>query len=185
MAVRGAGDAPVLGVSEAAVAAAERLGIIVEGVEAREVRYSPRPQRVGRAVVEVHFNPTIFSFAGWRVLHPTPTRLVLSSARSVGEALSLDLRRDAREALPHVELLWARTVVEEYSIGGGRLVKAFRGRAVYGVSDPEALSVLVALLAAAERLGVGKSRGIGFGRLRLESVKPAEEGAAGGPGPGA
>jgi CRISPR-associated endoribonuclease Cas6 len=123
-----------------------------------------------RGVVEVFFYPTIFVFRGWRVLYPSPQRVVFGLIRSAVKLLGVDPRvakRRARVLTRNVELVRDDTKIASINIGRKRVVKTFMGRAVYGVYGLENLRDFVDLLKFGSLVGVGKSRGIGFGFYRF------------------
>ena len=131
-----------------------------------------------RGVVEVFFYPTIFVFRGWRVLYPSPQRVVFGLIRSAVKLLGVDPRvakRRARVLTRNVELVRDDTKIASINIGRKRVVKTFMGRAVYGVYGLENLRDFVDLLKFGSLVGVGKSRGIGFGFYRFR-VLPWKKG---------
>lgn len=120
--------------------------------------------------VELRYSPTIFMFEGGRVLYPSPRRLLLSAARNLSEALGVDVGEEAGRAACGVELVEWRGGVSRFYIGSGRWVKAFHGDAVYRISrslGEREVELISLLLVSASVFGVGKSRGIGFGRVGL------------------
>ncbi len=128
-----------------------------------------------RYLVKVFYCPTIFVFRGWRVLYPSPTRLIHALARNcalISPTYSRDLKKKARALSRYVELVQSKCRVITLSIGRGRQVKAFLGTATYGVYSSKRARELVALLRVGSKLNVGKSRGIGFGYVKLESIEP-------------
>ena len=135
-----------------------------------------------RAVVEVFFYPTILSFRGWRVLYPSPQRIVFNLLKMATELLNLDPRlakKRARVLSRNVELISNSTRVVVVSIGRGRAAKAFMGRALFGVTGLENLRDFVDLLRFGTLVGVGKSRGIGFGFYRYRVLQPKRAKGAG------
>jgi CRISPR-associated endoribonuclease Cas6 len=135
-----------------------------------------------RAVVEVFFYPTILSFRGWRVLYPSPQRIVFNLLKMATELLNLDPRlakKRARVLSRNVELISNGARVVAVNIGRGRAAKAFMGRALFGVTGLENLRDFVDLLRFGTLVGVGKSRGIGFGFYRYRVLQPKRAKGAG------
>jgi hypothetical protein len=165
--------------AEAARAALEEAwGLETLQLDVRRVSMPPGLPLEGplpeRSVLHLEHWPTMYTFRSWRILYPSPTRLVYSAARTAYEALGLDLRRTARVLSRRVELLASRTRIVEVGIGRGRRVRAFQGRASYAVYTARAAEALLKLLGVAEALGVGRGRGIGFGYFRILGLQPAE-----------
>lgn len=131
-----------------------------------------------RSVVEVFFGPTILVYRGWRVLHPSPQRVIFNLAKLSTEYFGTDpriSRKRARVLSRHVELIgYPGTRVVEVNIGRGRRVKAFMGRALYGVYRVDSLRDFVELLEIGRIAGVGKSRGVGFGYMDYRVLTPQE-----------
>ncbi|MCC6016442.1 MAG: CRISPR system precrRNA processing endoribonuclease RAMP protein Cas6 [Desulfurococcaceae archaeon] len=128
-----------------------------------------------KGVVEVFFYPTILVFRGWRVLYPSPQRIVFNLLKLATGLLNLDPRlakRRARVLSRNIELIKDCTEVVGIGIGRGRVVKAFMGRALFGVTGLENLRDFVDLLKFGSLVGVGKSRGIGFGFYRFRVLPP-------------
>ncbi len=128
----------------------------------------------GRGLVEVFFYPTIFVFHGWRVLYPSPQRLVFGLAKSAAELLGVNpklAKKRARTLSRAIELVHNKTRVVSVDIGGNRVVKAFMGKAVYGVKGLENLRDFIDLLNFGGKINIGKSRGIGFGFYRFKILK--------------
>ncbi|MEM4009737.1 MAG: CRISPR system precrRNA processing endoribonuclease RAMP protein Cas6 [Ignisphaera sp.] len=122
-----------------------------------------------RVVVDVFFGPTILVFRGWRVLFPSPQRIVFNLARLSTQYLGVDprvSRRRARVLSRHVEVVGSpRTRVVDVFIGRGRRVKAFMGSTRFGVYREDCVRDFIELLELGKVVGVGKSRGIGFGYI--------------------
>lgn len=155
-------------------------GFKPESLEVREVRlediYSDKLQGSERSryVVTVEFGPTMFVFRSWRVLYPSPIRLIFSSMRTLAELSLMDRRhamKRAKALIKHLEILDEDIKRIEINIGRGRKVKAFLGKVEYGVYGLKALQDIVALMKLGSYVGVGKSRGIGFGFIKLTKVK--------------
>ena len=139
---------------------------------------------LSRGVVEVFFYPTIMVFRGWRVLYPSPQRIVFGLVKAAVNLLGVDprvARRRARVLSRNVELIRNSTRVVTINIGRKRAVKAFMGRALFGVTGLENLRDFVDLLRFGTLVGVGKSRGIGFGFYRYRVLSPKQgRGVSGG-----
>ncbi|MEM2388795.1 MAG: CRISPR system precrRNA processing endoribonuclease RAMP protein Cas6 [Ignisphaera sp.] len=129
----------------------------------------------GRGVVEVFFGPTMLMFRGWRVLYPSPQRLIYTLARSGVNFFEIDPRvakKRARTLSRNVEVIGFGTRSVDVSIGRDRVVKAFMGRALFGVQGLENLRDFVELLEVGRAVGAGRSRGIGFGYMEYRVAEP-------------
>jgi len=126
-----------------------------------------------RGVVDVFFYPTILVFRGWRILHPSPQRIVFGLVKSAVDLLNVDprvARKRARVLSRNIELIRNDTKVVSVNIGRNRVVRAFMGRAVFGVYGLENLRDFADLLKFGTFVGLGKSRGISFGFYRYRVV---------------
>ncbi|MEM1842814.1 MAG: CRISPR system precrRNA processing endoribonuclease RAMP protein Cas6, partial [Ignisphaera sp.] len=74
-------------------------------------------------------------------------------------------RKRARTLSRNVEIVGYGTKVVDVSIGRRRKVKAFMGKAVFGIQGLENLRDFVELLEVGKLVGAGRSRGIGFGYI--------------------
>jgi len=151
-----------------------RLSLASLSFEQREL---PAPQQGGRLeLFRVRFlTPTSFMFYGRDVLYPSPTRLMLSALKNYSAATGVDTRRAADGVAKTVEAVGtprARRVLVD--IGEGRLVPAFTGEATIAVHASRDMPVLLAALKAAEILGVGISRTLGFGRIQVQRIEEQE-----------
>ncbi len=130
----------------------------------------PPPQGPTRAAVEVEFlSPTLLMFYGRDVLYPSPARVALSALKTYSRITGADTRAASDTVAKTVEAVGAprfRPVVVD--IGEGRLVPAFLGRAVYAIHGSRDAPLIAAALRLAEVTGVGQSRALGFGRVRLK-----------------
>ncbi len=174
------GSSLCIGLLEAVSRNVARFGLEVSSVEFRFVSYNSLNRlydsvnEAERYLVKLRFYPTIFVFRGWRILYPSPSRLIYSLARVASELFglnSVNMKKLARRLARYVELLNNRTKIVELEIGSNRFVKAFWGEALYGVYGYENMKVLKQLLSIGELVNVGKSRGIGFGHIKLLDVK--------------
>jgi len=138
----------------------------------------PEPAPGGRMeVFRVRFlTPTAFMFYGRDVLYPSPVRLMISALKNYTAATGVDTKRVVAGLAKTVEAVGAlrfkRFLVD---IGEGRLVPAFVGEATLAIHASEDMPLLLAALRAAELLGVGISRSLGFGRVRVEKLEREEE----------
>jgi len=126
-------------------------------------------------LLSLQFYPTIFVFRGWRVLYPSPSRLIYSLARAVSKHYELryeNMKKLVHKLTRYIELLRDGTGIVELEIGSNRTIKAFWGEVLYGVYGYENMSILRLLLSLGEIINVGKSRGIGFGSIKLLHIKP-------------
>ncbi len=154
----------------------EAKSLRLENVNFEELRLPKDPQGISgdKVLVSIEFLPTIFLYRGWRVLYPSPQRLIYSAASAAAKLTNIDLRKTATKLAKKTELVGTPKIkIEEYSIGKKegkeRIVKTFRGTATYGVYEAKNAEILIALIKLAEKINVGKSRGIGFGQIKLRS----------------
>ncbi|MFZ8855260.1 MAG: CRISPR system precrRNA processing endoribonuclease RAMP protein Cas6 [Thermofilaceae archaeon] len=134
----------------------------------------PRPAGGWRCSGSASSPPTSFMFYGRDVLYPSPVRLMISALKNYGAAVGVDAKRAVEGLAKTVEAVGAprakRVLVD---IGEGRLVPAFTSEVALAIHASEDMPILLAALKAAELLGVGVSRTLGFGRVRVE--KPEEQ----------
>ncbi len=129
----------------------------------------------GRGLVEVFFGPTMLMFRGWRILYPSPQRLVYTLAKSCVDFLGVDPRiakKRARTLSKNIDVISFGTKVVDVSIGRNRKVKAFMGKAIFGVQGLINLRDFVELLEVGRVIGAGRSRGIGFGYIEYRVIEP-------------
>ncbi len=123
----------------------------------------------GLAVARIEYGPTAFVYRGRLILYPSPLRLIRGGLRALTE-LGLMSGEEAREAFARlaagVELLRSNTRVGRVDLGHGRRQLVFQGTAVYGI-DPDAVDLFALVLGAARVRGLGKSRGVGLGYIRV------------------
>jgi len=129
----------------------------------------------GMEVFRVRFlTPTSFMFYGRDVLYPSPVRFMVSALKNYTAATGVDTKRVVDGLAKTVEVVgsprFRRLLVD---IGEGRLVPAFVGEATLAIHASEDMPLLLAALKAAELLGVGISRTLGFGRVRVEKLEEA------------
>ena len=147
--------------------------LVNEFPSSRAEEYARFVDVYSRGVVDVFFYPTILVFRGWRVLYPSPQRVVFGLIKSAVDLLGVDprvARRRARVLSRNIELIRDDTKVVSVNIGRNRVVKAFMGRAVFGLYGLENLRDFADLLRFGTLVGLGKSRGIGFGFYRYRVV---------------
>lgn len=123
----------------------------------------------GLASVYMRFYPTAFMFHGIDVLYPSPQRLAYSLTKTYKELFGGDLKHLADRASTALELTGMRVRQVRVNIGEARAVPAFLGRArltVYGN-----VKMWLSLLKIGEKIGVGISRSIGFGKYRIEKTE--------------
>jgi len=157
--------------------AIEQLDVCITDLEAL------KPQRVeghgsSRYILTLEFSPTIFVFRGWRVLYPSPSRLIFSLAKGLSQLFPVDVARVKKRAnvlIKYMEILGQSLRIVDLDIGKGRIVKAFLGRTTYGVHGRDNLVDVLTLVRLGELINVGKNRGIGFGHIKLIEVKPADQ----------
>jgi CRISPR-associated endoribonuclease Cas6 len=162
-----------------------RLELASLSIEQREL---PAPAERGGELelARVRFaTPTAFMFYGRDVLYPSPTRLMLSALKNYSAATGADTTRAAEGLAKTVEAVGtprARRVLVD--IGEHRLVPAFLGEATIAIHASRDAPLLLAALRAAEVLGVGVSRTLGFGMVKLLAAggSPPEPAPAAEPG---
>ena len=141
-------------------------------------RELPEPTPGGRLeLFRVRFlTPTSFMFYGRDVLYPSPVRFMLSALKSYSTATGVNTKRAVDGLVKTVEVIGAprfkRFLVD---IGEGRLVPAFTGEVTLALHASVDMPLLFAALKAAELLGVGISRSLGFGRVRVEKLEEERE----------
>lgn len=159
----------------------EDKGLRLESLNVEELRLPRDPQGItgDRVIVTVEYAPTIFTFRSWRVLYPSPQRLIYSAASTASKLTGVDLRKAASRLAKRIELVDTPKIeVEDYTIGKKdekeRIVKTFKGTATYGVYGAKNAEILIALIKLAEKTNIGKSRGIGFGQVKLKPYHTIE-----------
>jgi len=136
-------------------------------------RELPEPAPGGRLeLFKVRFlTPTSFMFYGRDVLYPSPVRFMLSALKGYSTATGVDAKHAVDGLVKTVEAVGAprfkRFLVD---IGEGRLVPAFTGEVTLALHASRDMPLLLAALKAAELLGVGISRTLGFGRVLVEKL---------------
>jgi|ECHnycMinimDraft_1075156.scaffolds.fasta_scaffold00538_7 CRISPR-associated endoribonuclease Cas6 len=120
--------------------------------------------------IKIHYlTPTNFAFHGKNLTFPSPIRLIYGISKDL-------LRFEKQEFKEQIEKLILSAIdVDEVNIrkiyvdiGEGRKVPCFIGTASYYLSTKEGyIKALTNLLTWAETLGVGKSRSLGFGRIKI------------------
>lgn len=132
----------------------------------------PRPAGSGEEIIvrRVRFlTPTAFMFYGIDVLYPSPIRLMLSALRNYGRLTGVDTRAAAEGVVKTVEAVYSPRFRRVYvDLGEGRVVPAFMGEVTLALRGSRDLPLLLAALESAEVLGVGISRAVGFGRIKVE-----------------
>lgn len=170
------GNPPLNIISSRVSEVGEKRGLTLESISLEALRLPKDPLGVSgeRFQVTIDFNPTILMFRSWPILYPSPARIIYSTAKTASQIAGVDLRKVAYKLVRRVELLEDRTRVERYTIGRKngkeRIVKAFRGKAVLAVYGRETMELLAALLSVAEKVNIGKSRGIGFGQIKITKI---------------
>jgi CRISPR-associated endoribonuclease Cas6 len=134
------------------------------------------PEPAPGGVLELYrvrfITPTSFMFYGRDVLYPSPVRFMLSALKNYSTATGVDAKRVVDGLAKTVEAVGApRTKRFLVDIGEGRLVPAFTGEATLALHASRDMPLLLAALKAAELLGVGISRTLGFGRVRVEKLE--------------
>ncbi|MEM0093320.1 MAG: CRISPR system precrRNA processing endoribonuclease RAMP protein Cas6 [Thermofilum sp.] len=155
---------------------ATRLELVEISFEQVEIpKPSPPPSRV---VVErlVFTAPTCVQFYGYDVLYPSPVRIMLSALKKYAALSGVDTKTAAERVHKSVEIAGTPRVKRVYvDIGEGRIVPAFMGEATLVMRGSEDLPLLLAALKLAERLGVGVSTSIGFGRFKVAGPPAAPQ----------
>jgi len=125
---------------------------------------------------ELRFAPTLFKYWRYRVLHPSPTRFLLSLAKDVYEIWGADLRRSLGKVKSEVLSHSVRT--ERLYIGRGagngreRYIECFAGDATFVFETPATVvPVLLSLLRLSGAIGVGKNRPLGLGFVSVANVE--------------
>jgi CRISPR-associated endoribonuclease Cas6 len=134
------------------------------------------PEPAPGGVLELYrvrfITPTSFMFYGRDVLYPSPVRFMLSALKNYSTATGVDAKNVVDGLVKTVEAVGApRTKRFLVDIGEGRLVPAFTGEVTLALHASRDMPLLLAALKAAELLGVGISRTLGFGRVRVEKLK--------------
>jgi CRISPR/Cas system endoribonuclease Cas6 (RAMP superfamily) len=97
---------------------------------------------------------------------------MLSALKNYSTATGVDAKHVVDGLAKTVEAVGApRTKRFLVDIGEGRLVPAFTGEATLALYASRDMPLLLAALKAAELLGVGISRTLGFGRVRVEKLE--------------
>jgi hypothetical protein len=180
------------GVVGAFVRDSYRLGsgevVRVLRVRAREFRLSNDggSSNNNRSIIEwgVEYYPTVFPFVHHYITYPSPGRFFTSTARTLAQLFkntevtldgggglynaiinNIDTRGFAKDLILNTEIVGFRVRRLRVNLGGGRVMPAFYGTAVY-ITQTTNPSLLNTLLDVAEFFGVGKNRALGLGFVR-------------------
>jgi len=123
--------------------------------------------------VDVEFlSPTAFMLHGNDILTPSPVRLMYSIAKIYYELTGINLKNLCDE-IPKVMDLYRIKKLRYYfvDIGEGRKVPTFMGKVTYVVAGKtEIVYIILQLLKIASILGIGISRTLGFGRIKISKI---------------
>ena len=151
----------------------------VLSVEVEEVKLPPldylefETDVSAKLYVDVRFlSPTAFMFYGDDILYPSPARVLFSSAKVYSDLARIDLRDEVPELLKVLELKWFSARTYWVDIGEGRKVPCFMGKARFVVCGKRDVVKVVNLLKSAEVYGLGISRTLGFGRVKVALSSP-------------
>ncbi len=132
---------------------------------------------IDKARISVHVcvdfcSPTCFMLHGNDILYPSPVRLVYNIAKKYSELTGRNLKSICDQIHKVMDIHRIVRLYRVYiDIGEGRKVPTFMGRVVYAVAgNPEIVSQILQLLKIGEILGVGISRSLGFGRIRVRDI---------------
>lgn len=133
-----------------------------------EMKKQARFDSPKKVFIEVEFkSPTSFMFFGEDVLYPSPIRLLFNIAKAFSEVTGIDLRDRVVDWLKIIELKNFKINTYWVDIGEGRKVPCFIGKATYVVCGKRDTLMILQLFKFAEILGVGISRALGFGRIKV------------------
>lgn len=137
--------------------------------------------------------PTCFMYRGNDICYPSPVRFILSALKTLSELTGIDTQQIVAKLHALIELMAPRIritrneskvkVLSDYrrilvDIGEGRLQPAFTGTSIYLLNPRpltrEQLKTVLTAIKLAEITGVGISRTIGFGKIRIESMIPVK-----------
>lgn len=128
------------------------------------------------ARLQVEFlTPTRFMMRGWCINYPSPIRFFRSAAKSYYVVTGIDVRSTINHLiLSNIELLGSCDKIKQCYVDIGhegnerRVIKAFYGESEYILHIREdMLTFIEQLLRAAEVLGIGVNKALGFGRVRI------------------
>ena len=137
--------------------------------------------------------PTCFMYRGNDICYPSPIRFILSALKTLSELTKTNTQQILPKLHTLIELMAPRIrilkkedkirVQTDYrrilvDIGEGRLQAAFTGTSIYLLNPrPLTRSQLKTVLTAlklAETTGVGISKTIGFGKIKIKSMTPVK-----------
>jgi CRISPR-associated endoribonuclease Cas6 len=119
-----------------------------------------------------YLTPTNFIFHAWEIAFPSPIRLLYNISKNY----MLYSKENHKESIEKIMLngleIMDVSIKKVYvDIGEGRKVPCFIGSAKYIACEKEGyIKALINLFEWAEILGVGKSKSLGFGRIKLEVI---------------
>lgn len=118
-----------------------------------------------------YLTPTNFAFHGQSVLFPSHIRLLYSISKDISEFIKQNFKEEIEKIILNaIELNEVKIKRVFVDIGEGRKVPCFIGSATYFVCTKQGyIKALTNLFAWAEVLGVGKSRTLGFGRVKINT----------------
>jgi len=160
-----------------------------------ELREAPRPPAAEEAAFRVEFlSPTRFETPPY-VRRPRPVydltpspRNVFKSALKTAERLGLwgprESKRIYRWAYAAVGIADFRVRPVTVSLGRGRTARGFVGWAAYRAYEASMLKEMWLALSAADEFGLGASRPLGFGAVRITPLENTRRKAAAGSGRG-
>ena len=148
-------------------------GVNIDEVELPEISISMSGESWHSIHVDIEFlSPTAFMLHGNDILTPSPVRLVYNIAKIYYELTGINLKNVCNE-IPKVMDLHRIKKLNYYfvDIGESRKVPTFMGKVTYVIAGKTGIVyTILQLLKIGTILGVGISRTLGFGRIKISRI---------------
>lgn len=132
-------------------------------------------------------SPTCFMFRGFDIHYPSPTRFLASALKNLNNITGIDTRHLIELISTTIELVSPKLFVKKVDgkyrlrrdyvsllldIGEGRKQPAFMGKAIFLLNPRiKGFEIILKAIKLAEIVGIGISRAIGMGRIKVERIE--------------